>query len=429
MKKSWLMWLVIPALAAWSSPTAAGNGGGRSGESVRVGIRALGPARAELSAQFGVRHDFGPVFTADIPAPALAALQARRDIEVDLIPALQPLGAATAGKGGGGGKPGGGTRTRPASQVPVGVHITYNGTLGTGRPAGGAGVKVAVLDTGLYKNHPDFSGRALFRCLDFTPSGGVQNTCDDADGHGTHVTGTLAASGGSDGLGIYGVAPDTAIGVYKVCGRKGCLADDVAAAIDQAVRDGAQIINMSLSSDTPDAYTRTAVQRAWAAGVLLVAAAGNDGTDGVGSVDYPAAYPEVVGVGSLYQIAAGNDYTAANLAVNSWSAVGSAVSTDNLTDEEGELELAAPGYAVESTWRDGGYRILNGTSMAAPHVAGLAARMWQAWGGNAAAVRTNLVQVARLHDVTQRAINSSGGLQDLGSGYEPYAGNGNPRTQ
>lgn len=415
--------MVALVLSMALAPAAVGAGGG---DEVRVSIRATGAARGEMATQYGVRHDFGDVFTTNVPAAALAHLQARRDLAVSLVPQWQPIGKPDGGQNG---KPGGGsgTRARPATQVPYGIQVVYDGSLGSARPTGGDNVKVAVIDTGIYRSHPDFAGKTFFRCIDFTPRNGTKNSCDDSNGHGTHVAGTIAASGGSDGLGIYGVAPAAPLGAYKVCGNAGCYADDIAAAIDLAVRDGAQIINMSLGGDLPDGLTGPAVQRAWAAGVLVVVAAGNDGGDGVGSIDYPGAYAESVAVASLYQVAAGTDYSAANLAVNSWSSIGSANSTDDLVNQEGEVELAAPGFSVESTGNDGAYKVMSGTSMATPHVAGLAARMWAEWGGSNVAVRSRLVDVARTHDITRRSDGTN--LFTIPTGYDIHTGNGSARIR
>ena len=101
-------------------------------------------------------------------------------------------------------------------------------------------------------------------------------------------------------------------------------------------------------------------------GVLVVAAAGNDGPY-VGSVDYPAASNKVIAVGALD----------VNKVISDWSSRGINSQTTAYLVEDGDIEFAAPGVSVESTWKDGGYAILSGTSMAAPHISGLAAKLWQ----------------------------------------------------
>ena len=195
--------------------------------------------------------------------------------------------------------------------------------------------------------------------------------------HGTHVAGTILADGGSDGLGIYGLAPDAMLLAYKVCGSSGCWGDDIAAAIDYAGRpDYADIVSMSLSGDSQSSLIRDAIGRN--PHLLVGAAAGNDGPAD-GSIDYPAANAAVVAVGAID----------AAIAVASFSSRG--INDGDYIVEAREVEFGAPDVAVESTWIDGGYRYLSGTSMATPHLSGLAARLWQ---GNAAATRATLQSLA-----------------------------------
>lgn len=391
---------------------------GAQGETVRVGIRGSGAAPGQLARQYGVRHNFGALgFTTDVPEAAVAALMARGDVAVTRVPVWNPLAEPA-------GRPGGSTRKLPSTQVPYGIQTMYNGALGSAtKPSGGVGMKVAVIDTGIYTAHADFAGKSFFQCLDYTGAGTVPKSgCADAEGHGTHVAGTIAANGGSDGKGIYGVAPAAALGAYKVCGRRGCYVDDIAAAMDQAVADGAKIISMSLGGSSADAYTRDAAQRAAQAGVLMVVAAGNSGP-GDDTIAYPSAYPETLAVASVYQAQAGTDYSAGNLVVNSWSSRGKSDSNGADGIQEREVEVAAPGYMVESTWRDGGYNTISGTSMATPHVSGLAARAWQ---GSAQATRDWLVAQAKKYDVT-RSNQGSVGIQEGRQGYDNAAGYGSTR--
>ena len=238
----------------------------------------------------------------------------------------------------------------------------------------GAGVKVAVLDTGVYKDHLDLKGNVI-DCKDATKVG-IRDGCADNNGHGTHVAGTVLANGGADSLGIYGVAPKASLMAIKVCGNVWCWGDDIAAGIRYAAGKGANIISMSLGGDSPDSQIKSAVDYAVDAGVLVVAAAGNDGdTDGYGSVDYPGAYPNVVAVGAID--------SSNNLAY--FSSLGRSDCTSG--DQEGCVELVAPGVDIESTWNSGCYNTISGTSMATPHVAGVAALMWT---GNSTTTRAAL---------------------------------------
>lgn len=242
--------------------------------------------------------------------------------------------------------------------------------------SGGAGVIVAVLDTGVYKNHLDLKANVGY-CKDAT-KGGLKDGCTDSHGHGTHVSGTILANGGDDEQGIFGVAPEATLMAIKVCGKRGCWGDDIAEAIYYAADNGANIISMSLGGDSPDLLIEAAIGYAVDAGVLLVASAGNDGPE-EGSIDYPAAYAEVIAVGAI----GGFCY------VPDWSSRG--INDGDYVIEEREVEFGAPGVTIESTYNDGCYTYKDGTSMAAPHVSGLAAILWQ---GSAEATRSYLQSTA-----------------------------------
>jgi subtilisin family serine protease len=235
---------------------------------------------------------------------------------------------------------------------------------------------VAVLDTGVYIDHLDLKANVV-DCKDATGRK-IRNGCSDSHGHGTHVAGTIVANRGDDGLGILGVAPDAKLMAIKVCGRQGCWGDDIAAGILYAADNGAHIISISLSDDSPDLLIEPAIDYAVDAGVLVVAAAGNDGPE-EGSIDYPAANPKVIAVGAI----------GLGGIVPDWSSRG--VNDGDYVIEEREVEFGAPGVSVESTYNDGCYTYMQGTSMATPHVSGLAAILWQ---GSAEATRSYLQSLA-----------------------------------
>jgi len=260
----------------------------------------------------------------------------------------------------------------PENQKPWGILKANGGS-------GGAGVKVAVLDTGVYKDHLDLKANVV-DCKDATKVG-IKNGCADNNGHGTHVAGTVLANGGADGKGIYGVAPEAKLMAIKVCGSQFCFGDDIAAGIYYAADNGANIISMSFGGDSPDSQILAAIDYAVEKGVLPVAAAGNDGPAD-GSIDYPGAYVKVIAAGAIdvYEN------------VPDWSSRGINPGEQAYVIEEKEVEFGTPGVNVESTYNDGCYTYMSGTSMATPHVSGLAAKLWQ---GNASSTRSYLQNKAK----------------------------------
>jgi len=220
----------------------------------------------------------------------------------------------------------------------------------------GTGVNVAIIDTGIYHTHPDlidnYKGGYDFVNNDDDPM--------DDNGHGTHCAGIIAAI--DNEIGVIGVAPEANLYALKILDSTGSgSSSDLIAAIEWAIdthkdtdqSNNIQIISMSLGSNLGDLSLQGECSKAYYDyGILLVAAAGNDGkASGVGdTVDYPAAYSSVIAV-------AATDSTDKRA---SFSSTGPAV------------ELAAPGVNIFSTYL-GGYASASGTSMACPHVAGTAA--------------------------------------------------------
>ena len=227
----------------------------------------------------------------------------------------------------------------------------------------GAGVKIGIIDSGVDHGHQD---------LDGVYAGGYDFVQDDADpddvyGHGTHVAGTACAE--DNGLGVVGVAPGCVLYSLRVLNDSGSGSwGTTIAAMDWAVLNGLQVVNLSLgSSQDPGSTVKAAFDNAEAKGLVIVAAGGNSGTpSGKGNnVIYPAKYASVIAVAA----------TDKNDTRPSWSSTGE------------EIELAAPGVSVLSSWNDGDsphnpqpsildgdwYKEGSGTSMASPHVAGAAA--------------------------------------------------------
>jgi subtilisin len=229
-----------------------------------------------------------------------------------------------------------------ADAAPTGVVEVWGGS----QPSvSGAGVKVAIIDTGIDLKHPDLAANIGDRASFVRGA----KTANDDNGHGSHVAGVVAAA--QNGSGVVGVAPGATLLAAKVLDRQGSgYISEIVKGVNWAVSKGAKVANMSLGSSSSSTTLANACASANAAGVLLVAAAGNSGPN---QTSYPAAYDVVVAVGAVD--AANGD------AVAYFSNTGS------------YLDVAAPGVAVYSTYKSGGYATLSGTSMASPHAAGVAA--------------------------------------------------------
>jgi|GEM_PF-1014650 len=244
---------------------------------------------------------------------------------------------------------------------------------------------IAVLDSGLQRDHEDLAGNVWTNPGE-TPDNGIDdegngkvddvwgwhfyhawawdgqeytylpredNRVVDDNGHGTHVAG-IAGAEINNGLGIAGMAGGSRLMTVKVLDQYGTgWYSDIAQGIVYAVDNGAQIINLSAGGESPSQTLQEAVDYAHAHGVLVVAATGNDG----GAVLYPAACEHVLAVAATDQSDAWADFS----------------------NHGPQVDVAAPGVDIYSTWPwRGGYFTKSGTSMAAPHVAGLAALIWSA---------------------------------------------------
>jgi len=212
----------------------------------------------------------------------------------------------------------------------------------------GDGVKVAILDTGIDPSHPDLAGR-VSQGVDFTETG---SSFDD-NGHGTHVSGTVAAIY-SNNSGVYGVAPSASLYAVKVLDSTGSgYLDWIIAGIEWAIANEIDVINMSLGTPSDVQPLEDACNAAYKADILIVAAAGNSGNKpgNRDTVEYPGGYASVIAVAASDS----NDLRA------SFSSTGP------------DVELIAPGVSILSSIPGDGYAYYSGTSMASPHVAGVAA--------------------------------------------------------
>ncbi|MET3706473.1 thermitase [Arthrobacter sp. UYEF6] len=225
----------------------------------------------------------------------------------------------------------------------------------------GSGVRVAIIDSGVAVDHADISGQVVAR-TNLTDKQIVNAEDYDKYGHGTHVAGIVAAVHNT--AGVAGVCPECSILDVKVLNDSGTGSSSaIAKGIDWAVENDAKVINMSLGQRVSSRTLEAAVNKAWEAGRVIVAAAGNGGTQ---AKIYPGAYPNVIAVAATDN----NDLKASFSTYGRW------------------VDVAAPGVSVFSTFpnheftlgsqnnRAKGYDIASGTSMASPIVAAVAALVW-----------------------------------------------------
>lgn len=276
----------------------------------------------------------------------------------------------------------------------------------------GAGVKVAIIDSGIDYNHPDLKDnyRGGFNV--------VENNADPYDddeiSHGTHVAGVIAAR--NNGTGVVGVAPEASLYAVKVFGANNTGGDmeTIVAGIEWAIENGMDVINLSIgySGDIyavyPDFFKplKDVCDKAQQAGIVLVAAAGNDNRE---IVSVPAAFDSVIAVSATDQ----TDQRALFLPpyASSYGA---------------KVELASPGANIKSTVSGGGYALLSGTSQAAPHVAGAAAVLLSSGiadengnGSRADEVRAKLTATAKDLGDPGRDMYFGWGLVDLATATAP----------
>ena len=209
----------------------------------------------------------------------------------------------------------------------------------------GEGIKVCVLDTGIALEHPDLQP-AILEASDFTHS---PSAAYDAQGHGTHVSGIIAARRNAHG--IVGVAPQSKIIAAKVLNDEGAgTSKDIVAGIHWAIASGADILSMSLGSPEPDEEIHQALLLAISKGIFVITAAGNEGPD-LDTVGYPAGFPEMVAVGSIDR----------RKRLSQFSSRGR------------QVDVVAPGDEITSCYPARSYATLSGTSMATPFVSGVVA--------------------------------------------------------
>lgn len=291
------------------------------------------------------------------------------------------------------------------STVSIGANYSNNILNITGR-----NITVAVIDSGIDYNHTDLGGCFGEGCrvsngYDFVNSDNDPMD-DNTDSHGTHVAGIIGARGN-----ITGVAPEVNFYAVKACDNTGaCQLSDIIDSIDWAINNSADIISLSLGgsySDVAEGNTgkdimseeiETAVQ----AGIIVVIASGNDGP-GISTVAVPGAAVDAITVGNIND--QGTISQSDDIIVSS---SGRGPSAFGRLDPD----VVAPGQSIYSTKRDNTYGILSGTSMATPHVSGLAALLLEQSRNNAITLTPG--DVKRI--IINSAVNVSGKLFEVGAG-------------
>jgi subtilisin len=218
----------------------------------------------------------------------------------------------------------------------------------------GKGIRVAVVDTGIDFTHPDLRPNYVGG-TSFVP--GAATPMDD-HGHGTHCAGTIAAA--VDGSNVVGVAPQASLYAVKVLDRNGSGQFSwIIAGLDWCIQNAMHVVSMSLGGPSAPTALETMCNTAWSKGLLLVAAAGNSQQQNpvppaASNVGYPGKYRNVIAV----------------------SAIDSANVIAPFSSRGPEVDVCAPGVTVLSDKLGGGTTVMSGTSMACPHVAGVAALAW-----------------------------------------------------
>ncbi|WP_229672781.1 S8 family peptidase [Pullulanibacillus camelliae] len=273
-------------------------------------------------------------------------------------------------------------------------------------PLTGKGVRVAVIDTGVDKSHPDLHIAGGTNILNSSDPSDYQ----DDNGHGTEVAGVIGAQDNS--IGVVGVAPNVELYAVKALDAYGVgHISDMIAAISWCIHHNIDIMNFSFSSPDANTYLQQAIQMAAQKGILMVGAAGNSGSPNADTVEYPAKYNEVIAVGAVDNTLKRADFSGAG----------------------NTLEVTAPGVNIRTTARNKSYSTVSGTSFSTPMVSGLLALYKEAYPADTAAQIRNQLDT-HVRDLgtkgrdalygyglplapSVKATSLNGGFLDISDGY------------
>ncbi len=287
---------------------------------------------------------------------------------------------------------------------------------GAGSLTAGRGVRVAIIDSGVARSHPALPNVTTGANLVFRETQNNPGAIDDwgparsKGEHGTHVAGIVGARSIGRST-VAGVAPGVEILSYRVFPHSGADAEsyDIMKAIYRAVDDGCHIINLSLASAGGDEGVRDAIAHARRAGILVVAAAGNDRR---ASVSFPAAFPDCIAVTAM-----GRRRTFPGRSAEAGDIAEQPRGKDPLDfvaafSNYGDVDLIGPGVGIVSTLPNDTFGVMSGTSMACPAVSGFAARLF----AESTAIRDS--DPADRVDLWTAALLGRGGLKGFGDTYE-----------